>query len=550
MTAAWPEDGVDVTDHVQHASAFFEAHPEIDVLEAFIVDVNGQLRGKWVPVRSAAKVMKGQLRFPSSSFSLDIWGNEVPASGVGAVTGDRDGVCIPVPETLGVVTWTERPMAQVLLSMNNPDGTPFFADPRHVLARVLSRYEARGWTPVVACELEFHLIDRDLEHGRPAPARSPATGRRLSDRNVYCIAELEEFQPVFVDMARTFEAQGIPADTSISEYGVAQYEINLRHVPNGLSAADHCLLMKRAVKGVARKHGLDATFMAKPFPRDSGNGLHVHFSVLDESGRNLFATDDATGECHVPGQRLAQTAAHRRRVHQHGARRQDRGMVVVGTRHLGDSAPVVPLVFLAGRIEHSDGCIESVFPPGFDDRRQVAPRRPLAVDAVRPDVTLQIGQPGDDQPRDPPIVLLAQVLGEVRGVDDEPGIAPRGAVSHPVFVEQENARVRSELPEPAGRREPGDAGPHHHPVGGLISLQRVGRQRFGKHRVPARCMPRVGEKSVPVGHRALARARSVRTELYAPKSRYRRLVETSPGATATWRARLWMQASPPMPHSA
>ena len=282
-----------MTDPVQHARAFFEAHPEIDVLEAFIVDLNGQLRGKWVPVRNAAKVMKGQLRFPSSSFSLDIWGNEVPASGVGAAAGDPDGVCIPVPETLGVVTWTEHPMAQLLLSMNGRDGAPFFADPRHALARVIDRYAARGWTPVVACELEFHLTDRDLDHGRPVPPRSPATGRRLSDRNVYGVTELEEFEPVFADMARAFEAQGIPADTSISEYGVGQYEINLRHLPNALSAADHCVLMKRAVKGVARRHGFDATFMAKPFAKDSGNGLHVHFSVLDESGRNLFAGEGA-----------------------------------------------------------------------------------------------------------------------------------------------------------------------------------------------------------------------------------------------------------------
>lgn len=282
-------------DPVRHATAFFEAHPEIDVLEAFIVDVNGQLRGKWVPVQSAAKVMKGQLRFPSSSFALDIWGNEVPASGVGSATGDRDGVCIPVPETLGVVTWSERPMAQVLLSMNDPDGTPCFADPRHALARVIDRYEARGWKPVVASELEFHLIDRELDHGRPQPPRSPASGRRLSARAVYSVTELEEFEPFFADLARTFEVQGIPADTSLAEYGVGQYEINLRHLPNALSAADHALLMKRAVKGVARKHGLDATFMAKPFPEDSGNGLHVHFSVLDESGRNLFATGDGKG---------------------------------------------------------------------------------------------------------------------------------------------------------------------------------------------------------------------------------------------------------------
>ena len=277
------------------ARVFFEAHPEIDVLEAFIVDVNGQMRGKWVPVHNAAKVMEGKLRFPSSSFSLDIWGNEVPASGLGAATGDRDGVCIPVPETLGVVTWSERPMAQILLSMNDRDGAPFFADPRHALARVIDRYEARGWRPVVASELEFHLIDRELDHGRPVPPRSPATGRRLSARAVYSVTELEEFEPIFVDMARTFEAQGIPADTSISEYGVGQYEINLRHLPDAVRAADHSLLMKRAVKGVARKHGLDATFMAKPFPEDSGNGLHVHFSLLDEKGRNLFAAEEGKG---------------------------------------------------------------------------------------------------------------------------------------------------------------------------------------------------------------------------------------------------------------
>ncbi len=285
-----------MNDPAQHARAFFEAHPEIDVLEAFIVDINGQLRGKWVPVGGADKVMEGQLRFPKSSFLLDIWGNEVPASGIGAPAGDPDGVCTPVPETLSVVTWTERPMAQLLLSMHDRDGTPFFADPRQVLSRVIQRYEARGWMPVVACELEFHLIDRCLDHGRPVPPRSPATGRRPSGRNVYGISELEEFETVFSDMGRTFEAQGIPADTSISEYGVGQYEVNLRHMPNALSAADHCVLMKRAVKGVARRHGLDATFMAKPFLKDSGNGLHVHFSVLDENGRNLFALGEGRGD--------------------------------------------------------------------------------------------------------------------------------------------------------------------------------------------------------------------------------------------------------------
>ena len=166
-------------------------------------------------VRSAAKVMKGELRFPRSSFLLDIWGNEVPASGIGAAAGDPDGVCVPVPETLGVVTWTRASDGAAPGEHERSGRHALLRRPAaHVLARVIDRYEAQGWTPVVACELEFHLIDRDLDHGRPVPPRSPATGRRLSDRNVYGVAELEEFEPVFVDMARTLRGarhpRGIP----------------------------------------------------------------------------------------------------------------------------------------------------------------------------------------------------------------------------------------------------------------------------------------------------------------------------------------------------
>ena len=112
----------------------------------------------------------------------------------------------------------------------------------------------------------------------------------------------------------------------------------------------------------------------------------------------------------------------------------------------------------------------------------------------------RVRQSGDDEPRHPPVVLRAQTLAEVRRVDDEPGIASRRAIAHAVLVEQEDPCVRCELPEPAGGGEPGDSGPHHHPVGNLIAFQTVGRGRFGENRVPTRSMSRVGEERGSAGH--------------------------------------------------
>src|SRR5690606_14869323 len=109
---------------------------------------------------------------------------------------------------------------------------------------------------------------------------------------VLSISELHEFEVVFAEIARACNAQEVPADTILRENGPGQYEVNLKHVPDALLAADHAVLPKRIVKGVARKHDYDATFMAKPYGRSAGSGMHVHFSLLDAKGRNVFADGD------------------------------------------------------------------------------------------------------------------------------------------------------------------------------------------------------------------------------------------------------------------
>ncbi|HCV71255.1 MAG TPA: glutamine synthetase [Agrobacterium sp.] len=284
-------------DDIEKAKKFFDDNPDIEILEAFVIDANGVPRGKWIPRERAIDVLEKGMAIPRSVYALDIWGRDVHAAGLAEGTGDPDGFCFPVPGTLSRVTWLGRPTAQVLLAMKNPDGTGFYGDPRNVLARVLEAYKKAGLTPVVATELEFYLIDpvrSALDPVRPPHSRE---GRwHTGQTQVLSISELQDFEDVFHDIATACRAQGVLADTTLRENGPGQYEINLNHVPDALRAADFAVFLKRIVKGVARRHDLDATFMAKPYGLQAGNGMHVHFSVLDSDGRNIYAGENGPSD--------------------------------------------------------------------------------------------------------------------------------------------------------------------------------------------------------------------------------------------------------------
>jgi glutamine synthetase len=263
---------------------------ETAVLEAFVVDVNGIARGKWVPADRIPDVMRKGIALPRSVYALDVWGCDVAEAGLAVGTGDPDGICMPVENTLLPVTWLTRPTTQVLLNMVEQDGTPFYGDPRQVLARVLGFYSAAGLTPVLAAELEFYLINRRASPRDPvSPPMSSEGPWQGWQTQVLSIAELHSFEPVLADIFDACERQNLPADTVVRENGPGQYEVNLKHTADALAAADHAFLLKRIVKGVARKHGWDATFMAKPYGHLAGSGMHVHMSILDRDGRNILA---------------------------------------------------------------------------------------------------------------------------------------------------------------------------------------------------------------------------------------------------------------------
>jgi glutamine synthetase len=173
--------------------------------------------------------------------------------------------------------------------MLNLDGAPYAGDPRNVLQGVVEHFAARRQTPVAALEIEFHLVPLAAD-GSPFAAPAPTTihGRATPGAHTYGIEALVGVEPVLADIEFTCKAQGIPTHACIKEASAAQFEINLDHRGDALLAADDAVRLKRVVKEVARRHGYAATFMAKPFADLAGNGMHVHVSLVDASGANVF----------------------------------------------------------------------------------------------------------------------------------------------------------------------------------------------------------------------------------------------------------------------
>ena len=268
---------------------FLADHPEIRFFDAFVNDMNTIERGKRIDRAGIAGVFMRGMPLPGSMFALDIEGGTNEDTGLGFDDGDADRPCMPIPGTLVPVPW-QNEVAQVQLRMYEHDGTRFFGDPRRILEDQLETFRALGLTPVVAIEYEFYLVDpqRDAA-GLPQPPRGPLTGRREFRTQINSMTDLNEYSPLLAEIDRVCRLQDVPATSSLAEYGPCQYEVNLAHAPDALRVCDEALRFKRIVKSVARSHGCDATFLPKPYPDMAGSGLHVHVSVLDAQGNNIFA---------------------------------------------------------------------------------------------------------------------------------------------------------------------------------------------------------------------------------------------------------------------
>ncbi len=289
-------DAADARARLEELDRFLKAHPETEFLDPLVADLCGTFRTKRTPVAQAAKVFDHGVEMPYALHLIDVTGDSCDPLGIGIGNGAPDGTAVPIPGTLTPVPWVDRPGAQVLLTFYESDGHPSRADPRWVLDGVLARYRAAGLRPVAAIEYEFYLIDpaRDAE-GRPQPPLRPGGGGRESGNQPYLVDDLDLYGAILGEIRETCRVQGIRATTAISEFAPGQFEINLQHGDDILRVADEAVLFRRVVKAVARRQGLAATFMPKPYPQQTGSGLHVHVSLLDEAGRNLFDDGSASG---------------------------------------------------------------------------------------------------------------------------------------------------------------------------------------------------------------------------------------------------------------
>ncbi len=252
-------------------------------------DLNGRMRGKRLPASFADKLDDGSLRMPLSALNLDIFGADIEGSPLVFDSGDIDGRLFATDRGAVPLPWLEEPQALVPMVMHYEDGTPFTGDPRHALSAVLARYAARGWEVFAATELEFTLVDPSGKSLKTI--RDPRSGRRMKAPGILSLGQMDAFDEFLSALYAAGDAMGIPVESAISEAGIGQFELTLHH-QSALRAADDTWLFKTLITGLARRHGYVATFMAKPFDADSGNGMHMHFSVLDRDGNNVF--DDGT----------------------------------------------------------------------------------------------------------------------------------------------------------------------------------------------------------------------------------------------------------------
>lgn len=256
-----------------------------------VADLNGISRGKRVPYSYGEKLGKGAVRLPFSALNVDILGEDIDDSPLVFETGDADGILLPTGRGPVPMPWLANASELHPMALHHDDGSAFLGDPRHALMAVLQRYENRGLQVMAATELEFYLVDDSTD--TLTTAKSPLTGKPMQTADVLALDTLDAFDDFFTDLYAASAEMDLPAQAAISEGGVGQFEINLNH-NDALKAADDAWLFKTLVRGMARKHGMAATFMAKPF-NDAGNGMHVHFSVVDADGKNIFDNGGADG---------------------------------------------------------------------------------------------------------------------------------------------------------------------------------------------------------------------------------------------------------------
>lgn len=269
---------------------FFSQH-RIQEVECVIPDMTGIARGKILPKDLFLK--SGHMRLPKSVLLNTVNGQQ-PDNAAFVGDTDPDMVCVPDLSTARVVPWAAEQVAVIIHDCEEFDGSPVALSPRSVLRGVLNRYQASGWQAVVAPEMEFYLVARQQNPHEPLQPPLGRTGKPEAGRQSYSIDAVNDFDPFFLELSRFCEVHRLGVETLIHEAGAGQMEINFTH-GDPMDLADRVFLFKRTVRETALRHGIFATFMAKPMEAEPGSAMHIHQSILDaQTGQNIFSLPDGS----------------------------------------------------------------------------------------------------------------------------------------------------------------------------------------------------------------------------------------------------------------
>ena len=278
----------DWTDKLPEAARSYLEGRRLDEVECIVSDLPGIARGKAMPASKFAKTKQSYL--PNSIFYQTITGGYADAAGNEAKGfTEPDMILRPDLSTASAAPWTGDWTLQIIHDLLTRDGNPIEVSPRNVLKRVVALYRKKGWTPIVAPEMEFYLVARNVDPAKPIEPPMGRTGRRAAGRQAYSMSAVDEYGPVIDDIYDFAEAQGLEIDGITQEGGAGQIEINMQH-GDPVKLADEVFYFKRLIREAALRHDCFATFMAKPIEGEPGSAMHIHHSIIDtETGQNIFS---------------------------------------------------------------------------------------------------------------------------------------------------------------------------------------------------------------------------------------------------------------------
>jgi glutamine synthetase len=280
-----------MTDQKTTALKQFMIDHQIHEVECIIPDMTGIARGKILPIDLFLQA--GEMRLPKSVLLNTVTGDQPDNTPFVGVT-DPDMLCIPDASTIRLVPWAVEKVAVVIHDCVDFDGTPVDLSPRAVLRNVLALYEKKGWKPIVAPEMEFYLVARNSNQHEPLQPPIGRSGKAEVGRQAYSIDAVNDFDPFFQEVSSFCKTLQLQVETLIHEAGAGQMEINFTH-GDALELADQVFLFKRAIRETALRHGISATFMAKPMENEPGSAMHIHQSIEElDTGNNIFSNADGS----------------------------------------------------------------------------------------------------------------------------------------------------------------------------------------------------------------------------------------------------------------